>query len=186
MTDGRMLAMKKGPIGVWFSVALAILVLGVWVGWKLGARIAVYSYRFRQQKIGALSATQRAHVESLLSELSAVQTLQLYAAIIHNHKELGKKFLPSEIAGLEALRHRSDAQEIRPVIDLDLGLAYVDAAMAEEQDNNKELATKHMRSAQTLFQSLGWQDCSEETLRAVAKRELDKWNAQTQTREHGK
>ncbi len=43
-----------------------------------------------------------------------------------------------------------------------------------------------MRSAQTLFQSLGWQDYSEETLRAVAKRELDKWNAQTQTREHGK
>jgi hypothetical protein len=182
-----MLAMKKGPIGVWFSVALAILVLAYWIGWELGDGFAVYSYRFRHQKIGVLSQTGRAHVESVLSELHAIQMLQLlHAAVAYNHKELAKKHLTDELAGLEALRRRSDAPEIIPVIDLEIGLAHVDAAMAEEQDNNQEAAAKHMKSAQTLFQSLGWQDRSEETLRAAAKRELDKWNAQPQTRERAK
>jgi len=195
-------AMKKGPIGVWFSVALAILVLAFWLGWELGPGIAVYSYRFRQQRIGRLRHTGRAHVDSVLSELSAVQAFWPHAVVADNAKGARKKYLTDELARLEALRDRSDAQEIRPVIDLEIALAHVDAAMAEEQDNDQEAATRHMQSAQTLLQALGWQDCSEETLRAVAKRELDKrspetmeavwkreidkWNAQRRTREHAK
>lgn len=167
-------------------MALAILVLSVWVGWKLGARIAVYSYRSRQQKIGTLRATERAHVESVLSELDAVQRFRLYVASIANDKELGKKYLAIDIGGLEDLRRKSNTQEIKPVIDLDLGVAYVITAMAEEQDNNKQAATKYTKSAQRLFQSLGWQDYSEEALRAVAKRELDRWKPQPQTKEHAK
>jgi hypothetical protein len=101
-----------------------------------------------------------------------------------------------------ALQSRPDAQQIRPVIDLEIALAHVDTAVAEEQDHNPEAATTHMKSAQALFQSLGWQDRSEETLRGVArreldkrnreaieaawKREMDKWNAQRQTREGAK
>jgi hypothetical protein len=119
--------------------------------------------------------------------LAAAQTIQiLYEAIIRNDKEHGKEYLPKEIAAFEALRRRSDAPEITPVIDLDLGLAYVNAAMAEERGNNKELADQHTKSAHALFQSLGWQDYSEETLRAVAQRELDRWNVPTQKREHAK
>jgi hypothetical protein len=185
MTDLGKPRMKRGPFGVWFSLALAILVLGVWVGWKLGARIAAYSYRSRQQKIGTLSTTQRRHIESVSSDLSAAQAVQLlYVAVAFHDKKLGKEYLSAQIAGLEARRHQSDAPEIRPVLDLDLGLAYVDAAMAEERDNNKELAAQHMKSAQALFQSLGWQDYSEETLRAVAQREIDRWSVHTQAREH--
>jgi hypothetical protein len=188
-------AMKKGPIGVWFSVALGILVLGYWIGWELGAGIAVYSCRFRQQK-------KRAQVESVLWELDALQKLQLYAVFASTFKKARKQNPTDEIAGLESLRRRSGAQEMRPVIDLEIALAHVDATIAEDQDNNKEAATNHMQYAQTLFQSLGWQDCSEETLRAVAKRELDRrnpetrsavaqreldqWKAQYQTRQHAK
>lgn len=181
-----MVAMKKGPIGVWFSVALAILVLGVWVGSTLGSKVAPYWYRHQQQEQGTLYGPERAHVESVLSELAAIQMLQVYAVIAQNDKELGKQYLLNEIRDLEALRQRSDAQEIKPVIDLGVGLAYVDAAMAEEQDNNKELATKYMKSAQTLFQSLAWQDYSEDALRIAARRELDKWNAHPQIKEHRK
>jgi hypothetical protein len=194
--------MKRGPIGVWFSVALAILVLGIWLGWKLGPGIAIYSYRFRQQKTGRLSQRERAHVDSVLSGLSALQTYWPYAAVVNKPKGAGKKFLTGELARLVALRNRSDAQEITPAIDLEIALANVDAAMAEEQDNDQEAAARHMKSAQVLFQALGWQDCSEETLRVVAKRELDKrnpeaveavrkreldkWNEQRQTRGQAK
>jgi len=76
--------------------------------------------------------------------------------------------------------------QIRPVIDIYLGLAYVDASMAEEQVKNKELATKYMNSAQSLFRSLGWRDYSEEKLKMVARRELDRWNVQSQTSQDGK
>ena len=118
--------------------------------------------------------------------MSAIQVLQLFAVATRNDKNVAKKYLLNKIGGLEELKRRSGAVEIGPVIDIYLGLAYVDAAMAEEQDNNKELVTKYMNSAQTLFRSLGWRDYSEETLRIVAKRELDRWNGQAQTRLDGK
>lgn len=178
--------MKKGPIGVWFSVALIILGLGLWVGDKTGSRFAQYWESRQRQKQGTLSRPERAHVDSSLSELSAIQMLQLYVAATRNDKNLMKKTLLNEIGGLEILRRRSDAQEMGPVIDLYLGLAYVDAATAEEQDNNKVLATKYMNSAQPLFQSLGWRDYSEETLKLVARREIDRWNGLPQTRQKAK
>ncbi len=84
-----------------------------------------------------------------------------------------KRVCVNEISGLEDLEHKADAQRIRAVVNVDLGLAYVDASMAEQQDNNEELAGGYMKSAQSLFQSLGWHDYSEDTLRHVAKAELD-------------
>jgi hypothetical protein len=179
-------AVKKGRIiGVWFSVALAILVSSGWVGSKLGARIAVSWYRYQQQKLATRGSGERAHLESMLSELDTIETLQFYAVITQNDKNLRKKYLLNDIRTLEDIR-RQDLQEIKPVIDFNLAVAYVGAAMAEEQDNNKELATKYMNSAQTLFQSLGWHGYSEETLRILAQRELNKWSAPPHTKEHRK
>ena len=180
-----MVGMIKRPIGVWFSVALVILVLRAWVGSKLGSKVAQYWDSRQRQKQATLHAPEWAHVESALSELSAIQTLQLYAVATHNDKNLAK-YLLNEIEGLENLKRRSGDVEIRPVIDIYLGLAYVDTTMAEEQVKNKELATKYINSAQTLFRSLGWRDYSEEKLKMVARRELDRWNVQSQTRQDGK
>jgi hypothetical protein len=181
-----MVGMIKRPIGVWFSVALVILVSGAWVGSKIGSKIAQYWDSRQRQKQATLHGPQWAQVDSVQAQLYAVQLLQLLAGVGQNDKKLGQKYLLNEIGGLEDLRRRPDAQEIRPVVDLYLGLTYVDAAMAEEQDNDKERATKHMDSAQTLFQSLGWRDYSEETLRMVARRDLNKWRLQPQTRRDGK
>jgi hypothetical protein len=108
------------------------------------------------------------------------------AVTTHNDKNLAKRYLLNEIEGLEKLKRRSGNMEIRPVIDIYLGLAYVDKTMAEEQVKNKELATTDMNSAQTLFRSLGWRDYSEENLKMVARRELDRWNVQSQTTQEGK
>ena len=169
--------MKRGPIGVWFSLALGILVLGYLIGCYLGDGIAIYSHRFR----GGLSRTERAHLDSVLSELNtfADETGWPYIALTSDLLRMdSKKDLTGRITRLETLRQQPDALEIRPNIDLAIGLAHVEAAMAEEQDNNAEAATEHMKSAQSLFQTLGWQDWSEGALKAVAKRELDKRSAE--------
>lgn len=178
--------MKRGPIGVWFSVALTIFVLSVWMGSKLGTEFAVYQYRRQQQEQGTLSAAERARVNLVLSELESIQTLRTYALATRDDKKLNKTCLLDEISELENLEHKADAQQMRPAVNLDLGLAYVDASMAEQQDNNRELAAGYMKSAQSLFQSLGWHDYSEETLRHVAKAELDRVSPKARKEEPGK
>jgi hypothetical protein len=170
-----MSAMKRGPIGVWFSVALALLILGVWLGYATGPKVAKYWFLHQREKQGSFGASDRAHAESALSALNFIQTAHVFTGVSQSDKNLGKKYLLREIEGLESLRRRPDAQEIRPVTDLYLGLAYVDAAMADEQENDKESAAMHMKTAQALFQSLGWRDYSADALNAVAGLELDKW-----------
>jgi hypothetical protein len=178
--------MKKGPIGVWFSVALVILLSGIWVGSKVGSNIALDWQRRQWDRQCKLSGPECTQLKSMLAELSAIQELQLFAVSAHDDNRLVKKYLPNEIKGLEILMHRSASQEIRPVAELYLGLAYVQAAMAEEQENNKEQATRYINTEQSLFQSLGWRDYSEATLKMVAGRELEKWYGQQQTRHNGK
>lgn len=175
--------MKRGPIGVWFSVALTIFVLSVWVGSKLGARFAVYQYYRQQQEQGTLSAAERAHHNLVVSELESIQTLYTYVLATRDDKKLNKTCLLNEIRGLEDLEHKADAQQIRAVVNLDLGLAYVDASMAEQQNSNEELAAGYMKSARSLFESLGWHDYSAETLRHVAKAELYGVNPEAQKEE---
>lgn len=160
------MAVKRWPIGVWFSLAIAAFVLSFWLGSMLGSSVARYWYGHHQQE---------EPLEAELAELSAVQNLQLYASIAPQEGKPGAKVLLNEIAGLENLKRRLKEPEIKSVVDLELGLAYLHAATAEQQNDDKELAKKYMQSAQVVFKSLGWQDYSEEKLKSLAKQELDHW-----------
>jgi hypothetical protein len=181
-----MVTVKKGPLGMWFSVALAIFLLSLWVGSHLGSIAAPYWYYHKRRVQITLYGPERTHLESLLSELTQVQALQLFSAVNANDQELAKRYLLNDIGVLKNLEGKSGQEEIKPAIDFNLGRAYVYAALAEEQANNNEQATRYMKSAQTLFQSLGWSEYSEEMLKTVARRELDQWKAQTQTKEYGR
>jgi hypothetical protein len=163
--------MEKGRIGVWFSVALGILVLSFWPGRILGVRGARYWYKYQERRLGTLDASQRPHLESVLSELTTVEELQVVSEAVSKAKN--QKRWPSYIDGLNRLKQKSTTQEGRSVIDLELGIAYVMAATVEEQ-NNKEVAAQYMESAQSVFQSLGWQDYSEDALTSAAKSESDR------------
>jgi hypothetical protein len=168
-------------------VALVILGLGGWTGWKLGAWTGHTWSQHKEQKWGELHGPERAHLERVLAELDALGVLRVYVVVVHGQEKLVKKYVLSEISGLEKRIEQPDMpDEVRPAVTFELGLAYIDAAMAEERDNNKQAAAKYMRSAQTLMKSLGWQDCSEETLRIVARRELGEWSPQPLTKENGK
>jgi hypothetical protein len=110
-----------------------------------------------------------------MSYLQVAEFVRLYANIYPDDKSLEAKYL-SEIAGLERLNRRKNTDEVSPILAFYLGLAHVDAAMVEEQNDEKDQAKEHMESAKSLFESLGWQDCSDETLRAVARRDQHRWN----------
>jgi hypothetical protein len=70
--------MKFGRLGVWFSLALTILVLSALLGRKVGERVAVYRYRSAQnQSLGNLSAPEHAHLELVLDELQAIGIFRL-------------------------------------------------------------------------------------------------------------
>jgi hypothetical protein len=167
-------------------VALAIFLLSLWMGFPLGSAVARYWYRHNQQAQIKSGGPERAHLESVLSELNEVQTLQLIAAINANDKEAGKKYLLNDIGALENTERKWGLQEIKPAIDFNLGRAHVYAAIMEEQANDGAQANQHMKTAQALFQSLGWSDYTEEAIKTLAKRELDKWKLHPQTTEHGK
>lgn len=168
-----MAAVKRGPLGVWFSLALAILALSVLLGWMAATKAVVWHYR-RQQSAAALRGDERSRLESMMSDLAALQYLEVVSGFVSNH---------DEIAGLEALRQRPHSPEAASVIELQLGLAYVRAGVAAEQNNNRALAGQYLRSAQPLFQSLGWRDSSEEALKTVAKRQMQRWSPSRQTKE---
>jgi hypothetical protein len=179
-----MTPVKDERIGVWFSLALAILLLSAWLGSKLGARVAVYRYRSAQSRsIGTLSGPEHAHLESVLDELETIGFFRINFLISPNDDKL-KKTLPEQLGNIDAYRRKVKTAEAKPVIDMNLALADVVAAIAEEQGNNKDRTANYMRSAQSLYQSLGWRDYSEGTLKALAQRELDKWKLAPQSKEH--
>jgi hypothetical protein len=163
--------MKKGPIGVWFSLALALFALSVWLGSMLGSRVARLWYRHHQLEYGRLSRAERTRVESELGALSAIQILRVYDLLAQEDKKLRDKYLDNEIRGLEEIKLSSNVEGVRPLIDFHLGLAHVTAAMEKDQENQEELAKKHLDRAQALFNSLGWRDTSVETLEGIAKHE---------------
>lgn len=167
--------MKSGRIGVWFSLALAILLASAWLGSQLGERIALYRYRSAQhESLGALSASEHAHLESVLDELDQISFLRMDVLISLNIAKL-KKTLPEHVASTESFGRSQYSAEVKPIADMNLALTHVVAAIVDEQDRNKERAANHVRSAQGLFQSLGWRDYSEDTLKTYAQSELKRW-----------
>ncbi len=168
--------MNKRPIGAWSGVALLTLILSLWLGYKGGTGIAHARNSAQQRTMGSLSAAERAHLKAVLQALSRVQTLRFAAA--HDLEKLRSNLL-FEIENLENLRAQPDMQGVRPVVDLYLGIAYANLAILEERANNTSRAREYIQLAQEVFRSLGWQDYSEEALRAVAQREIDKWTFKT-------
>jgi hypothetical protein len=176
----RIGAVKDRRIGVWFSVALVILAFSAWVGSKVGARAAAYRYRADQNR-----TSEHAHLALVSDELYATGLLRLQFLVSPNDDKL-KKTLPDQVKRMESFRQKTNSPEAKPVIDMNLALGEVVTAITEERFGHKEQAVKYMEYAQSLFQSLGWQDFSEGTLRAVAERELDHWKLHPSTAEHVK
>jgi hypothetical protein len=167
---------KCRRIGVWLSLALVVFALSAWAGSKIGTKVAVYRFYSSQKKSsGALSASEHAHLELVLEELSTAGLLRLPFLLSPRDDKL-KKILPDQVEDTERFRQRVKTVEAKSAVEMDLAFDNVITAMAEEQISGKEQAARYMESAQSLFQSLGWKDYSENTLREVVNRDLHRWN----------
>jgi hypothetical protein len=179
-------AMRVRRFGVWFSVALLILALSGGLGSVLGARLAIYRYRLAQRRsLGSLTSAEHVHLENVLDELEAIGFFRITLLASINDDKL-KQGLSERVSQFEDFGQGLKTTEAKAVFIMNLGLANVVAAIVDEQSNNRERAASHMGSAQSLYQSLGWHDYSEDTLRAVAERELDHWRLKPQSPEGAK
>jgi hypothetical protein len=160
---------KRGPIGVWFSVALVLLGLGAWGGFYLGSGLARFSYRRNQEGLQKTYSPERLRLESESIEFRSLEYVQVLVKTTQDNRKVEKEYLLAAIPAVEKHVQESTDGRIKPVIEFNLGLLYVEAAIAEQADGNKALAEKDMKSAQAIFQSLGWKDYTEETLRAFAQ-----------------
>jgi hypothetical protein len=174
--------MKRGPIGVWFSVALVLFAVSAWVGSRLGKTFAVYRFRYQQRQEEKTYGAERVHLDEVLSHVSAVETVHLFTISIPGGKTPNDEQLFKDVEALKNMSQNPGAPELKPVIDLDLGLAEVKAATIEERNNKTDQAAGYMKSAQAIFQSLGWQDFSEENLRKVEQSELEPAGSPPQVR----
>ncbi len=156
----------KRPIGVWFSIALLLLLLSGWFGYIAGTAAARTRSRAQEQHtVSRLDPATRTRLNSTLSTLSAIEMFRLSTALpSHSSAE----DLRRAAIKINSLDRRADVTELQPVVSLNLGIAYVEIAIAEERDNPAE-SRNYMNLAQDLFRSLGWHDCSEDTLKAVAQ-----------------
>ncbi|MGO9591619.1 MAG: hypothetical protein ACLP3K_16440 [Candidatus Acidiferrales bacterium] len=118
-----------------------------------------------------MNTPERAHLESELWDLADVEALRFFASSLAHDKAIRDDDLPKNIEVFRRFSRRQRAPELQPAIDFNLGIVYVQAAMAAEDDGETALKAKYMSAAQPLFRSLGWQDRSEETLKSMAKRE---------------
>jgi hypothetical protein len=162
---------------VWFSVAIAIFAMSWWVGATAGKRLAVYWVRHEQKQQEAKYGPERVHLDAELDELFAVSFLRIFVVYDLESKTNSEKTLLGAVSDLQYLADHPNPADLKPVIDLELGIADVKAAAVEEQDNNRDLAESYMKSAQAIFQSLGWRDTSEENLENMMNIEFDRFDA---------
>jgi len=171
--------MKRSPIGVWFSVALVIFGLSIWAGVVAGKQFAFYWWRHKNRALEKSYSPERAHLDLELRQLGSIGNSHFYQIIAQYNPKIWKDYLLNKIDSLQKVVSQPGYEDVKPVLELDLGLAYVDAVFIDENEHNADLAAKHLKSAQAIFQRLGWKDYSEETLKNAARHDFNIWKTNT-------
>jgi hypothetical protein len=166
----RMLSVNKRPIGVRF-LALLILIVSAWFGRVAGTAFAHVWVSAHRQRTGERDASERSHLNAVIPVLDTIQRLQ--AATTVDPENPGSSLF-REIGKLKDLKGKPNLQDVRPVVDLELGLAHIEMAVEEEKARDPGKSHVDIQLAEDLFHSLGWRDCSEQTLKAVAQEERRK------------
>jgi hypothetical protein len=162
--------MPRRPFGVWFSIALVLLIAGSLVGWEAGKRLAVAWHRHERQRVGTLTSKEREHMDAVSSALSEVMLMRLIVAGAASNPSKRQMLRQSQIEALNRLRQRNDLGDIKPILDLNLA---ADEVLLGETNPDQRAQTQAMQSARELVQSLGWKDSSDSALEKLAKREND-------------
>lgn len=164
--------MNKGPIGIWLSVALLIFLLSLWLGYEAGAGIAHIENPPQLWKMDSLNNVEKQQLEATLSALMTLHNIRFKP---RQDKEKQKSALEFEIDRLKDLKAQPAMQSIKPLIDMHLAMAYIDMSVVQQRGDDQTKAHEYMESGTELLRSLGWRDCSEETLKAAAQTGIYAW-----------
>lgn len=164
---------QKKPIGVWFSVALALLIGGAWAGWKVGTEAAV-KWHLRTRFSGTVTGPEeRAQFTSDTSLLGSIQMTAALRYALSCSPDARPKAIDGGIKVLRELRARHVGHKFMDAMELNLGFAYVAESVYQEERHEQTQAAEAMQSAESIFQSLGWNDVRPETLKSAATYEAD-------------
>lgn len=169
----------KRPLGVWFSLALLIVIGSACVGYYAEVGLARAHEYVRSRKTRSAVTPEQVHFERVTSALYRIQVRRLLASFPNKRTEM----LQGEVRDLEWIRSQADLQDIRPVAEVELAIAYANLAWVAETAANSSEAGSYMKLGQDLLRGAGWRDSSEDALRLVAKRERDLWNPGAKTPE---
>jgi hypothetical protein len=169
----------KKPIGVWFGVALALLTSGLWSGWKIGKVLAIEWYARHRWSEAPVSQGERAEFAAELSTLSRIEVSDALAHLGACDAARHRRAITYQVKELQELRTRSDQAMFNDVISLNLGLAYIEASMLEEGDKNESRADESIKSAEGIFQRLGWKVFDPDTLKSADLHESKTWRETT-------
>ncbi|HET9402730.1 MAG TPA: hypothetical protein VFO34_17420 [Candidatus Acidoferrales bacterium] len=166
--------MRK-PIGVYLSVALVIFGLTTWGGHKVGAKAAVYWNQHLLHNKAVLAGRDGLYAEGELHNLEEIGMTSLFIRILGEQPELRRTSVLQQVKLLQSMRRVAGDSDLEEIIDQNLTFAYAFAAIGEDHEN-KIQAAADITSAEKLCGHLGWKDCSESALRAVAEDELSRWD----------
>jgi hypothetical protein len=163
--------MAVKPIGVWISLAIAILGLSGWLGWTAGSALGTVRYRAYPLPDSHLPLALRRQVKGELDDLQTAELLHLLTETRLISKQQGKPISPPKISSLDAVKQKAKTDEMRPVIEAEIAIACATQA-AEDQSNDASRAAAYMSAAQSAARSLGWSDVTEETVKSIARSQI--------------
>ena len=167
--------MAAKRLGVWISLALGIAVLSAWLGSVFGRGLATVWYHGYRQYPRNLPVAERKHLEAELDDLRTAQSLYLLSILRAANGAQRKPIPAQQIARLETLGQKTKTYEMRPLIDLQVGIACAMQAIEVEKNHGPEGADPYMKAAQSMVQSLGWPDYTADTLKAAAQSQTALW-----------
>jgi len=164
--------MLRKPFGVWFSVALVLLIAGFAVGWLFGERVDYFWYLHERHRLSTLPKVEQAQADWMITALGKVAEMRLRASPVAE-PNLQDQARRGQIDALNHMRQIGELAEIKPILDLSVARAEV---LLAEKSSDPQQAAQARETARALIQSLGWEDSSDDALRAIAAREANFWN----------
>jgi hypothetical protein len=151
----------KYPLITGFCGGLLVFVGCAYLGDRGAATIA-----YRELKPLTFESLKKQSDGQLRANLLTLQTVEFSQFVKDAQPDLEKV-----VEHLEMVRN-TQSPEVRPVLDLRIATCYVEIARLERDAGNAVPADHHLKMAQDILHSLGWQNVSSEALASLTRGQL--------------
>jgi hypothetical protein len=164
---------NEKSIGVWFSLAILFFAFSLWLGYGAGSGMVQARNQPNLRSKSSPDGRGEAQIDTMSFALSKIYTLRFARSL---GTQSPNDNLNYEISALRDMEVQPGTTALKSMIDLNIAIALLKMAKLEQQAGDPVKAHQNIESAKDLLRSLGWQDCSEETLNTVVRKEEARWN----------